>query len=126
MKMICSLSLAVFFVINCTAQQVTIDQNFNSTDKGYGKFNSEDSYNNEDVEQSIVQPDGKILISGFYSFINDTVRNCIARINPDGTLDRSFKVYGFESNFGNGISALKLQPDGKIIICTKYADFNYA
>src|SRR4051812_15642920 len=114
MKNISSLLLAVLFVFNCSAQQVTADPGFNPTDKGFGKFNSENSYH-DDVEQSIIQPDGKILVSGYYSFINDSVRNCIARLNPDGTLDKSFKVYGFESNFGNGVSIMKLQPDGKII-----------
>ena len=118
------LLLAVLFVFQCSAQQVTVDKSFNPTDKGFGKFNSGKSYH-DDVEQSIIQPDGKLLVSGYFSFINDSVHNCIARLNPDGTLDKSFKVYGFESNFGNGVSMMKLQPDGKIIICTTYPEFNY-
>ena len=124
MKIISSLLLAILLFLHSSAQQVTVDQNFNPVDKGHGKFNSEKG-NSDDIEQSIIQPDGKILISGYFSFINDTVRNCIARLNPDGTLDQSFKIYGFESNFGNGIPMMRLQPNGKILICTTYPEFNY-
>src|SRR5438128_1887159 len=125
MKVLFSLMCTLLLVLHAQAQQITVDQSFNSIDKGYGKFNSEDNYYNDDVEQSIIQPDGKILVSGLYSFINDTVRNCIARLNPDGTLDKSFQIYGFESNFGNGVSFIRLQQDGKIIICTRYPEFSY-
>src|SRR3954454_5980690 len=125
MKVLIPLLLASFLALNSQAQRVTIDPSFNPIDKGNGKFNSEDSYYNGNIEQSIIQPDGKVLISGFYAFINDTVRNCIARLNPDGTLDKSFNIYGFKSNFGNGVSFMRLLPDGKIIICTRYPEFSY-
>ncbi len=125
MKALFPVLCALILALHAQAQQVTVDQSFNTVDKGYGKFNSEDSYYNDDVEQSIIQPDGKVLVSGLYSFINDTVRNCIARLNPDGTLDRSFQVYGFKSDFGNGLSFIRLLKDGKIIVCTKYPEFSY-
>ena len=40
-----------------------------------------------------VQPDGKILIGGnFNSTVGGQVRNGIARLNPDGTLDTAFNA----------------------------------
>jgi uncharacterized delta-60 repeat protein len=125
MKALFPVLCAALLTLHAQAQQVTVDQSFNSVDKGSGKFSGEDSYYNDDIEQSIIQPDGKMLVSGLYSFINDTARNCIARLNPDGTLDKSFQVYGFESNFGSGLSFIRLQKDGKIIVCTKYPEFSY-
>ena len=35
----------------------------------------------------MVQPDGKILIGGFFGSVHGTTRNLIARLNSDGTLD---------------------------------------
>ena len=43
------------------------------------------------VTAMAVQPDGKILIGGnFNSTVGGQVRNGIARLNPDGTLDTAF------------------------------------
>ena len=64
-----------------------------------------------------VQPDGKIVIGGEFSSVNELdsggvniPRNNIARINPNGTIDMSFNPGA------NGIvSSLSIQPDGKIL-----------
>ena len=37
-----------------------------------------------------VQPDGKILIGGFFTSVLGVTRNNIARLNTDGTLDMAF------------------------------------
>ncbi len=59
------------------------------------------------------QPDGKILIGGSFTSFNGTVRNRIARLNTDGSLDLSF-------NPGTGaddtIYDILVQPDGKILV----------
>jgi uncharacterized delta-60 repeat protein len=60
-----------------------------------------------------VQGDGKVLIGGAFSSVNGTSRNGIARINGNGTLDTSFNPGTGPSG---GISAVALQPDGKVLI----------
>ncbi len=66
-----------------------------------------------DIYAVIVQPDGKVLIAGFFTLYNGTLRNRIARLNADGSLDTSFNP-GFGPNFQ--VLTAALQPDGKILI----------
>jgi uncharacterized delta-60 repeat protein len=44
------------------------------------------------TEFILLQPDGKILINGFFADVDDTHRQDLARLNPDGTLDTSFRA----------------------------------
>jgi uncharacterized delta-60 repeat protein len=47
-------------------------------------------FTNERTECVLVQPDGKILVSGWFTAANGQARGCIARFNADGTLDETF------------------------------------
>lgn len=80
----------------------TIDTSFNI---GTGVDNT--------ITDIILQPDGKIIIGGDFTNYNGSVRNRIARLNKDGTLDASF-------NIGTGvdktINDIALQSDGKVLI----------
>ncbi len=60
-----------------------------------------------------LQADGKIVIGGFFGSVNGQIRNSLARLNADGSLDASFNpVIG-----GNAvIRRVLVQTDGKIII----------
>jgi uncharacterized delta-60 repeat protein len=73
------------------------------------------------VEGILVQPDGRILIAGWFATFNGTVRNGIARLNADGSLDGSF-------NPGSGadgvVRAIALQADGKMLIGGDFTTFN--
>jgi uncharacterized delta-60 repeat protein len=60
-----------------------------------------------------VQPDGKILVGGFFDRINGVVRNRIARLQVDGSVDSTFDP-GVGAN--SGVSTIALQPDGKILL----------
>ncbi|MCX5922125.1 MAG: delta-60 repeat domain-containing protein [Candidatus Dependentiae bacterium] len=67
-----------------------------------------------------VQPDGKIVIAGFAVNMGGDSLFALARYNTNGTLDTSFGVAGIaRTSFGVGsnssISAVVLQPDGKIV-----------
>ncbi len=59
------------------------------------------------------QSDGRVLIGGEFSIVNDIPRNNIARLNPDGSVDETF-------NPGLGadapVRAIALQFDQKILI----------
>jgi uncharacterized delta-60 repeat protein len=84
-------------------------------------FNPGAGANNE-VRTIVVQPDGKILIGGFFTTYNNNVsRNTIARLNADGSLDTSF-------NPGTGtngvVHAIAVQADGGIIIAGEFTTYN--
>ncbi|MBI3239076.1 MAG: T9SS type A sorting domain-containing protein [Flavobacteriia bacterium] len=72
------------------------------------------------MKKVIVQPNGKILVAGSFSTVNGSPRDCIARLNPDGTLDS-----GFNPNLtSDTIHAMVLQPDGKILIGGRFSSVN--
>jgi uncharacterized delta-60 repeat protein len=88
-----------------------IDLTFNaSVTEGFGYVN-----------ETVVQPDGKIIAVGLFQRANGARTSGIARFNADGTLDTSF-------NSGTGavgiIRTVALQPDGKIIIAGTFGIFN--
>ena len=60
-----------------------------------------------------IQADGKILIGGDFTTVNNSYRSYVARLNTDGSTDA-----GFTSSPGaNGsVYALALQPDNNIVI----------
>ena len=60
-----------------------------------------------------LQQDGKILLGGNFTSILGTVRNGIARLNSDGTLDSAFNPNPPAQSF---ISVIALQADGKILV----------
>jgi uncharacterized delta-60 repeat protein len=82
-----------------------------------------------DINGMILQPDGKILIFGFFSTISGVARNAsAARLNSDGSLDASFDpgsvlaldtsdtiTPGTPDNPGF-VSAIVLQSDNKIVV----------
>ncbi|HUR98491.1 MAG TPA: FG-GAP-like repeat-containing protein [Pyrinomonadaceae bacterium] len=63
---------------------------------------------------TLVLPDNKILIGGRFASVNSVNRGCLAKLNPDGTLDTSFTASLFCGSFSYPLD-LELQPDGKIL-----------
>ena len=73
------------------------------------------------VNVVLLQPDGKILIAGSFTSVNNVTCNRIARLHADSTLDDSFNsVAGAD----NEISAMSLQKDGKLVIGGSFANVN--
>ncbi|MBU1615237.1 delta-60 repeat domain-containing protein, partial [bacterium] len=68
---------------------------------------------NGSIHSIAVQPDGKILIGGWFTKIAGTTTNYIARLNPDGTLDTTFDP---SPNVNGSIHSIAVQPDGKIFV----------
>jgi uncharacterized delta-60 repeat protein len=64
-----------------------------------------------DVLAITLQSDAKILIGGAFTHFNGVVRNRIARLNPDGSLDSSFNP-GADAE----VSSIVLQSDGKMLV----------
>ena len=76
---------------------------------------------NLDVYAIALQADGKILIGGAFTSINgggQFARNFIGRLNSDGTVDA-----GFNPNASNRVSAIAVQPDGKIVVGGAFGGF---
>src|SRR6185436_16359056 len=73
------------------------------------------------VRAIAVQPDGRVVVGGFFTAFNGFPRNHIARLNSNGSLDTSFNP-GVGSN-GN-VFSVGLQPDGKIIIGGSFSSYN--
>jgi uncharacterized delta-60 repeat protein len=59
------------------------------------------------------QTNGQVLVAGFFSSVNGTNRNQIARLNSNGSLDTSFDP-GIGPN--NAILSMAVQHDGKMVI----------
>jgi len=76
---------------------------------------------NGEVLSLALQPDDKILVGGSYTEVNGAPRTNIARLNPDGSLDRSFQE-GMTGVDGP-VYTLTVQPDLNVLVSGR---FNYA
>jgi uncharacterized delta-60 repeat protein len=68
------------------------------------------------VYSAVVQPDGKIVIGGYFSTARGVTQNGIARLNPDGSLDTTFNTGDNPGVMHTDVREVALQTDGKIII----------
>jgi uncharacterized delta-60 repeat protein len=68
-----------------------------------------------------LQADGDVLIGGNFTNYNGTVRNRIARLNADGSLDTSFEP-GAGAN--DAVNSIVVQTDGKAIITGSFTAYN--
>ncbi len=70
------------------------------------------------VRAITVQTDGKVMIGGSFKSVGGQIREGVARLNSDGTLDVTFQnpaVFEGVNNFGD-VFAIAVQPDGKVLI----------
>jgi uncharacterized delta-60 repeat protein len=74
------------------------------------------------VYVSAVQPDGKILVGGGFSFANGTEKNTLTRLNADGTLDATFNQGGAGPN--SVVYDIAILADGKILIAGLFGTYN--
>ncbi len=64
---------------------------------------------------------GKILIGGNFTSVNGIVRNGVARLNSDGTLDADFDP---GTGTTNAVRALAIQLDGRVLLGGSFTSFN--
>jgi len=67
------------------------------------------------ITSTVVQPDGKTIIAGFFRTVLGRGIHSIARINADGTLDSDFIQFFFTGVEGT-VNSVALQADGKILV----------
>lgn len=76
---------------------------------------------NSRVESIKIQPDGKILVGGFFNSYSGTGRNRIIRLNTDGTIDGTFSI---GTGFNSIVYSISLQSDGKILVGGSFSSYN--
>ncbi len=110
----------LFTTVNGTARGYVARLNADGTlDTGFGNgLAGADTW----VYSIALQPDGKVLIGGWFTTINGTACVRIARLNADGSLDTGFGNGLAGAN--NWISKLALQPDGKVLIGGAFTTMN--
>ncbi|MBI3416997.1 MAG: hypothetical protein HY043_17030 [Verrucomicrobia bacterium] len=64
----------------------------------------------------VEQADGKILIGGVFTAINDIPRNCFARLNRDGSLDQTFETFPEWIYHGHLVNEIALELGGRILV----------
>ena len=101
-------AVRTFVVVLAMVMQAVHAQNEVALSSAFG---SGEGVNGE-VLAAVVQADGKIVIGGRFGAVNGIVRNNIARLNPDGTLDRSFAE---QEGLNGQVNALAIQPSGQIV-----------
>ncbi len=92
-------------------QAQTLDQNFSPTFKNPGQ-----------ITKMALQPDGKVVLGGDFTYAGGESKSRLARLNEDGSLDESFNPEGSGAN--SRIRAIAIQPDGKIIIGGDFTSYN--
>ncbi len=107
-------SVLLFLCCNAQFQPGSIDLSFYS-ENGFTRSQG------VELEELAIQPDGKIVTAGLFSFYGGTYEGNIARLNQDGTLDTTFNT---GTGFQHHTWSLALQPDGKIIVGGVYTYFN--
>lgn len=109
------LSAEVFFTDACASSGGELDPTF---DPG--------SAINNTVQSVVLQPDGKVLIGGLFTTVNNAIRSKIARVNPDGSTDFTFMNGMAGVNVNGEVYSVALQPDGKVIIGGFFSSVNGA
>jgi uncharacterized delta-60 repeat protein len=77
---------------------------------------------NNNVYSTAIQSDGKIIIGGLFYTYNGLLKNYMARLNTDGSLDATFNASG--GGPSGRVDAIVIQNDGKIIIVGWFSYYN--
>ena len=115
------LALAIMFagIAPVLAAPVILDPTFGTGGTVITNFGSDGLFNPSNVQDIVLQPDGKIIAAGSCSFCNRG-DFALARYNTDGSLDTTFDTDGIvTTDFNNNSEvgrAVALQPDGKIVM----------
>jgi len=72
-----------------------------------------------------LQPDGKILIAGWYfGYVSGVANAILVRLNSDGSCDSNFIPTSVTGSMGGSVTAAVLQQDGKLLIGGTFTQIN--
>lgn len=112
------------FFYNDTLDELASVAAFDTAGNADPSFRREVSPNDQ-VNSVVLQPDGKVLLGGYFTRIQETSRNGIARLNSNGTLDTSFDPgLGATGGTKPGLLTLAVQPDGKVMVAGSFSRIN--
>jgi uncharacterized delta-60 repeat protein len=106
---------------NATLYRLNPNGSFDTTFDGDGALGI-DSGGAEGAYAMALQPDGKIVLTGYSSIGGDAV---VYRVNPNGSMDSTFDhdgAIGLDSGGGEVGYAVKVQPNGKIVVAGVTSD----
>jgi len=116
-RLIIGLLFFCFSSIPLFAQPGQLDLSFNASDNGLGAGSGIPTA----VTVSAVQPDGKIVVGGFFTTVEGRPANRIARLNADGSFDQTFNAgIGAPNSY---VETIAVQSDGKILVGGPFTDF---
>ena len=78
---------------------------------------------NAQIYQAAIQSDGKIVVGGLFITLNGVTRNCLVRLNSNGTEDTAFYT-NLGSGFNFGLVRVTIQSDGKILAGGAFTTLN--
>lgn len=114
----------IFMLLFCVCSTFLIAQP-GSNDNSFNTFDTGTLCDgigfNQYVYTTLIQPDNKILAGGAFTKFNNQTAGNIQRLNSNGTSDISFNI---GTGFDGVVSALALQPDGKILAGGIYNTFD--
>jgi uncharacterized delta-60 repeat protein len=113
------LSAATLICANAAPQPGSVDPAF---DPGRGPLGISASRGNS----ALIQPDGKILVTGDFNGVNLDFAAAVVRFNPDGSLDMSFNASALPAPtrfLSDDLAALlALQPNGQVLVAGKFSN----
>lgn len=76
------------------------------------------------VSAVAVQADGKVVVGGNFNLLDGQSRGAIGRLNANGSLDATFAPVVQNGSLSGSISAIAIQPDGKIVVGGQFTNLN--
>ncbi|MEZ4756379.1 MAG: delta-60 repeat domain-containing protein [Flavobacteriales bacterium] len=76
------------------------------------------------VNAIALQPDGKVVVGGFFNSFDDVQRNSLLRVNADGTLDTGYDTGTGMALVDEIVFDLVLQPDGKVFAAGEFTVYD--
>lgn len=87
-------------------------------------FNSGTGFSITQVEDVLIQPDGKIYVGGLFTSYNGTTANALIRLNSDGSIDNTFNT---GTGFGGGVvlnPSMIFDADYNLVIGGTFTSYN--
>ncbi|HVU22935.1 MAG TPA: putative Ig domain-containing protein [Opitutus sp.] len=101
----------LFSKLTPNGTSTSVDRTYMAELNADGTVTSQDFAANGSIYTLVSQADGKYLAGGYFTSIESTGRNSVARFNSDNTLDAAFNP-----NPNGGVPAIAVLSDGKILI----------